>query len=105
MTASPAVTQEAREVARRFIDAFNHRELDMLRELITDDTELRRLTGERLRGQDGLRTLLATADELGLELVPFRPATAERHDDAVRVRLPVRELIGPDDIERVVEID
>lgn len=105
MDASGAATDDARDVARRFIDAFNARDLDALRELVTDDAELRRASGEPLHGQDGVRALIAAAEDMNLRLVPLRRASVEEQDGRARVRLPVRELIGPDDIERVAELE
>jgi len=98
-------TNDPRAVARRFIDAFDARDVDALLELVTDDVELRKLNGEALRGPDGVRTLLATAQDLDIRLVPFRGEEVERHDGHAHVTVPVRELVGPDDIERIVELE
>ncbi|MEA2269841.1 MAG: SnoaL-like domain [Solirubrobacteraceae bacterium] len=103
MSATDAVTQDARAVAHRFIDALNARDLDALLQLVTDDAELRRFRRDPLHGRDGARTLLGEAEEDDLRFVPLRGETVEARDDHARVTLPVRELIGPDDIERVVE--
>ena len=105
MTAPETVTTAAREIARRFVDAFNARDAETLRALLGEDAELRTLSGGSLRGHDGLAALLRVAEERELRLVPFRPPTAERDGDNVRVILPIRELIGPDDIERRAEFD
>jgi limonene-1,2-epoxide hydrolase len=105
MTVTFAVTQEARTVARRFMEAFNARDLDVLRTLVTDDVELRPLTGETLRGIDGARALLDAAEDLDLRLVPLRAGTVEDDGGRIRVSVPARELIGPDDIERVLEFE
>jgi ketosteroid isomerase-like protein len=104
MTASPTPTTDARELARRFVDAFNERDEATLRDLVAEDAELRTLSGPGLRGHDGLQTLLRTAAERDLRLVPLRPPAVERDGDGVRVTIPIRELIGPDDIERTAEI-
>jgi hypothetical protein len=105
VTATDAATTDARDIALRFIDAFNIRDDETLRGLVADDAELRTLSGGGLRGHDGLRTLLQTAEKRDLQLVPFRPPTVERDSDVVRVTVPIRELIGPDDIERRAEFD
>jgi limonene-1,2-epoxide hydrolase len=95
------LTEEALVTARRFIDAFNDRDLDALRELTDEDAEFRRMDGGALTGHDGLRALLGAAGELDLRIVPFGGGAVEpEDDDTTRVTLPVRELIGPDDIER-----
>jgi hypothetical protein len=104
MTASPIATADARELALRFVDAFNGRDEATLRDLVADDAELRTLSKAGLRGHDGLRTVLRTADERDLRLVPLGPPAVEPDADGVRVTLPIRELIGPDDIERTAEL-
>jgi hypothetical protein len=95
------ITQEALAVAERFVDAFNDRDLDALRELVADDAQLRRMDGGALVGHDGLRALVAAAQDLELRFVPFREGEVVEEDDTARVTLPVRELIGADDIERL----
>jgi hypothetical protein len=101
-----ADTQQARAAARRFIDAFNERDVETLGAVATDDVEVRRLTGETLRGRDGLSALVQAAVDQELRLVPLRAGTVrEDGGDAVRVDVPARELIGPDDIERLLEFE
>jgi hypothetical protein len=97
------VIQDARALARRFIEAFNERDLDTLRELITDDAEFRTVDGSALRGHDGLKTVVLAAQDLDVKLVPIRQAQIDERDGALDLRQPVRELIGPDDIERIAE--
>jgi ketosteroid isomerase-like protein len=104
MTAADT-SQDARTIVRAFIDAFNDRDLDALRGLAADDVELRKLTGESLRGPDGLHALLAAAEDLELRLVPFRDPVVEGQDGRTRVKVALRELIGPDDIERTAEFE
>jgi limonene-1,2-epoxide hydrolase len=101
MSATDTVTQDALAVARRFIDAFNDRDADALSELVTDDVELRKYSGEALHGRERVRALLDAAEDLDLRLFPFRPGSVEARDGAVEARLPVREVIGTADIERV----
>jgi hypothetical protein len=105
MTAPETVTTAAREIARRFVDAFNARDAETLRALLGEDAELRTLSGGSLRGHDGLAALLRVAEDRDLRLVPFRAPSAERDGETVRVTVPIRELIGPDDIERTAEFE
>ena len=105
MTATDAVTTDAREIALRFIDAFNIRDDAALRTLVAEDAEFRTLGGTALRGHDGLAALLKAAEEHELRMVPLRPPEIEREGDAVRVIVPLRELIGRDDIERRAEFE
>jgi ketosteroid isomerase-like protein len=102
---APGAATEALETARRFIDAFNERDVGALDALAADDIELRRVGGEPLHGRDGVRTLVTTAEELDIRLVPLRPSSADEQDGVVTVAQAVRELIGPDDIERRVELE
>ena len=105
MSAIPTATTDARELALRLVEAFNERDEARLRGLVAEDAELRTPGGGGLRGHDGLRTLLRTAAERDLRLVPLRPPAVERDGDGVRVTMPIRELIGPDDIERTAELE
>lgn len=105
MAATDSVTTDARELALRFIDAFNARDAESLRRLVAQDAEFRTMSGRVLHGHHGLGPLLEAADEYDLRLVPLHPPTAERDGDAVRVTVPLRELIGPDDIERRAEFE
>jgi hypothetical protein len=105
VSATDTASQSARALARRFIDAFNARDRDALVQLVVEDAELRRWGGEPLHGLDGARALVDLAEELDIRLVPLRAATVEHQDGRLRVMVPVRELIGPDDIERVAEFE
>lgn len=105
MSATDSVTTEARELALRFIDAFNARDAESLRGLVAPDAAFRTMTGRGLHGHHGLGPLLESAEEYDLRLVPLRPPTAEHDGDTVRVTVPLRELIGPDDIERRAEFE
>jgi ketosteroid isomerase-like protein len=100
------VRTEPLDTARRFIAAFNERDAATLRDLVADDVALRTINGEELRGGDGLRALLQAAEHLNLRLVPIRPGTVQQGvDGTVRVVIALRELIGPDDIERTAEFE
>ncbi|MEA2292727.1 MAG: SnoaL-like domain [Solirubrobacteraceae bacterium] len=105
MTATDTLTTGARQIALRFVDAFNTRDAETLRDLVAPDAEFGTLSGGVLRGHDGLRALLETAEKRDLQLVPFRTPTVDRDGDVVRVTVPIRELIGPDDIERTAEFE
>jgi hypothetical protein len=106
MGASDVVTDQPLDTARRFVAAFNARDVEALRRIVTDDVALRRVDGGELRGEDGLRALLEAAEDLDLRLVPIRTGTVERGPDGTaRVAIPLRELIGPDDIERSAEFE
>jgi ketosteroid isomerase-like protein len=105
MATTDTVATAARELALRFVDAFNMRDTEALRDLVAQDIELRTLSGGALRGLDGLQALMRTAEERELMLVPFRSPDVDRDGDTVRVSVPIRELIGPDDIERAAEFE
>jgi hypothetical protein len=102
---SDTATTGACELAERFIAAFNNRDRDVLRGLLAPDAALRTPTGGALHGYDGLDTLLRLAEDLDLRLQPFRTPQVEHQGDDVHVTVPIRELIGPDDIERTMELD
>jgi SnoaL-like protein len=105
MATTDSVTTDARELALRFIDAFNTRDAESLRRLVREDAELRTLSGRVLHGHDGLGPLLEAADKYDLRLVPLHPPTVEQDGETIRVTVPLRELVGPDDIERRAEFE
>jgi hypothetical protein len=105
MSTTATASDQARAVARRFIDAFNARDVRALGDLVTEDVELRPLRGDPLRGQDGLRALLAAAEEHQIRMVPLKGDEVEEHEGRRRVCVPIRELVGPDDIERLAEFE
>jgi hypothetical protein len=105
MPVSDTATTGARELAQRFISAFNNREVDALRALIAPDAALRTPTGGALHGHEGLDALLRAAEDLDLRLQPFRTPQIDRHGEDVHMTVPIRELIGPDDIERTMELE
>jgi hypothetical protein len=102
---SDTATTGAGELAQRFIAAFNNREVDALRTLIAPDAALRTPSGGALHGHEGLDALLRAAEDLDLRLQPFRTPQVERRGEDMHVTVPIRELIGPDDIERTMELD
>lgn len=105
MSSTSTVTQDARATVRRFIEALNARDADALRAIITDDARMRLLTGPEMHGESAARTLIAAAEVKDLRLVPLHGETVSEHRGVIHVRQPVRELIGPDDIERVAEFE
>jgi ketosteroid isomerase-like protein len=83
--------RSAAETIQRFFDAFNARDLDALRELVTEDTVFRSPQGGRaLTGDRGARALLLAAEEAKLTLV--RDGEEELADDG-RMAVPVRVVI------------
>jgi ketosteroid isomerase-like protein len=105
MAGGDAVRQEdAVLAARRFLDAFNERDVEAMRALVTDDAELSITDGRSWTGADGAEELLDAARELDLRLIPLqRGEHAEERDGVVYVELRVRELIRFDDVERIAD--
>jgi ketosteroid isomerase-like protein len=90
--------------ARRFLDAFNERDFDALRAVVTDDVELRTSDGRVWSGVDGAAALLEHARRAELRLIPLhRGEHAEERDGPVFVELRVRELMRWDDYERIAD--
>jgi ketosteroid isomerase-like protein len=100
---TPDVSSGARALARRFIEAFNERDFGALREMIIEDAEFFEVDGTAMLGEDGLRAILLGAEDAEVKLVPIHEPEVEERDGDLDLRQPVRELIGPDDIERVAE--
>jgi ketosteroid isomerase-like protein len=96
--------QDAVLAARRFLDAFNERDVDALRADVTEDVELR-LSEERVwRGVDRARHLLAEARETELRLIPLhRNEHSEERDGVVYVALRVLELLRYESHERIAD--
>ena len=87
---------DAAELARRFIDALNARDVDALSELVTDDTEFRNPKGgAALRGYDGARALVAAAADTNLRLVPKRDPELANHG---RAAVSLRVMVGGDEV-------
>jgi limonene-1,2-epoxide hydrolase len=106
VTIDPVQRADALLAARRFLDAFNERDFDALRALITDDVELRTVDGRAWRGVDGARDLLDEARKMNLRVIGLhRGEHAEERDGSVWVELRVRELIGNADIERIADFE
>src|SRR3954447_16015759 len=105
MAVGDAIRQEdALLAARRFLDAFNERDVEAMQALVTDDVELRITGGRVWQGSQRARDLLDTAAEMQLRLIPLhRGEHAEERNGDVLVELRVRELIGYDDIERIAD--
>src|SRR4051794_35034771 len=94
MTENAQIGEDLASIARRYIGAFNMRNLDALRELLADDVKFRARDGRTLRGYDGVRTLVTAAEDANLRLEP--EGDPEVGDDGhVTVRVTV--LTGPRD--------
>jgi ketosteroid isomerase-like protein len=82
------MSQENVDVVRRFLDAFNARDADLLISLSTEDCELRpfraQLEGRVYRGHDGIREYLRDMDE---DWETFRIDAVEFHDRGERVAM------------------
>ncbi len=92
-----AVSADALELTRRFIEALNARDLESLRELVSDDVALLTRDGRELSGEAGLSAVVQAAVDTDLVLVR---GGAEELDDAggvTRVTAPVRLRLGSHD--------
>jgi steroid delta-isomerase-like uncharacterized protein len=82
------MSQENVELVRRFLDAFNARDVDMLIRLSAEDCEWRpfraQLEGIVYRGHAGIRQFLSDMDE---DWETFRIDPIEFHDRGERVAL------------------
>jgi hypothetical protein len=87
-------------LTRLFIEAFNARDYDAARALVSDDVELRGPNRSSLRGHAAVNELLETAAHL--DLIVVRTAAEEIVDDdgAVRVTVPIRELARREELFR-----
>ena len=78
------------ELTRRFIDAFNGRDVEAVRELVGNAAELVDAEGNELKGFDGAGELLEVAARLNVRLGRTGDEQSEEGEDEVRVRVPAR---------------
>jgi hypothetical protein len=89
-----------------FLDAFNERDFEAMRAIVTDHVELRTSDRRVWRGIDGARELLDVARDMEMRLIPLhRGEHAAERDGFVWVEKRVREVIGRDDHERVADFE
>jgi ketosteroid isomerase-like protein len=105
------MTQQAQQETRRsedyvvaltrlFIEAFNARDYEAVRALVSDDVELRGPNGSSLRGHPAASELLETAGHLDLLIVRTALEELQPDDGGVRVNVPIRELAGREELFR-----
>ena len=95
MTENVGTTADLAEAARRFIAAFNTRDLDRFEGLLVEDAEFRTRQGRALRGDAGLRALITAAEDANIRLEPIRDPQVEGDG---RVAVPVTVVTGKDRI-------
>ena len=96
MTTTETQTRDGADLARRFIEAFNARDLDGLRALVTDDVEFRNRRGRSFRGFDGTRDMLRAAEDARLILTRAGEETVA--PDGSRIAVPVKVTVGRDQL-------
>jgi hypothetical protein len=90
-----ADTDRAVLLTRLFIEALNARDLDGLETLVSDDVEFRSASGGRsLRGREALERIVRAAAEARLRLVRRDGEEVAAHDGALRILVPVIEMVG-----------
>jgi ketosteroid isomerase-like protein len=92
-----AVSADALELTRRFIEALNARDLESLRELVSDDVALPTRDGRELSGEDGLGAVVQTAADNDLVLVREGAEDLDDSGGVTRVAAPVRVRLGSRD--------
>jgi ketosteroid isomerase-like protein len=102
-------TREDRDVVlavtRLFTEAFNARDLDTARGLMSDDIEFRGPNGSKLRGEEAAREVFDAAKRFDVIVVRTDPEEIQ-HDEAItRVLVPVRELVAKDELFRTAEFE
>ena len=91
----------AAEIARRFIEAIDARDVDGLRALATEDVEFRNRQGRSFHGYDGARDVVRAAEHSGLLLVAT--GRAQIDDGGSRLSLPVSVVLGRDRLTGTAE--
>src|SRR4051794_4555591 len=94
MTENAQIAEDLASIVRRYIGAFNTRNLEALGKLLAEDVVFRTRDGRILRGHDAARTLLLAAEDANVRLDPEgRPQAG---DDG-RVTVPVSVVTGVGD--------
>jgi ketosteroid isomerase-like protein len=91
------------EVARRFLDALNARDEDLLLTLVTDDVEFKTHHGESLTGLDATLPLVKTGAAADLHYAREGPEQVREEGDRTLVSMPVRIFIGRDHLRGTAE--
>jgi hypothetical protein len=87
-------------LTRLFIEAFNARDYEAARALVSDDVEVHGPNGSSLRGHPAASELLETAGHLDLVVVRTALEEVEPDDGGVRVNVPIRELARREELFR-----
>ena len=93
------------ETTRLFTEAVNARDLDALRDLVTDDVELAAATGASLHGPQGLEAVVKAAADADLLLARTGPEQVDASGETVRVSVPMRVLVRKSDIEGTAQFE
>jgi hypothetical protein len=92
-------------VTRLFTEAFNARDIATARGLTSDDIEFHGPNGSELRGDEAAREVFEAAKRFDVIVVRTGPEEI-RHEDAVtRVLVPVREIVGGEELFRTAEFE
>jgi hypothetical protein len=81
------------ELTRRFVEALNARDLDLLRTLVADDVQFPTPEGTTLRGHDGLARIVRAAEDTDVLLAREGLEKVEDDAGATRVTVPVRVIV------------
>jgi ketosteroid isomerase-like protein len=105
-----ASTAEDREVVvavtRLFTEAFNARDLEAAKGLMSDDIEFRGPNGSKLRGEDAAREVFEAAKRFDVVVIRNGPEEIRDDGDAgTQVLVPVRELVNRDELFRTAEFE
>ena len=87
-------------LTRLFTEAFNARDYESARALVAEDVELRGPNGSALRGYPAASELLEAAAHLDLVVVRTAVEELKQEDGAIRVTVPIRELIHGEELFR-----
>jgi SnoaL-like protein len=92
-------------VTRLFTEAFNARDLETARGLISDDIEFRGPNGSELRGIDAARQVFDAAERFDVLIARTGPEEIRPDDPGIRVEVPIRELVGKTELFRTAEFE
>lgn len=87
-------------LTRLFTEALNARDYEATRALVAEDVELRGPNGSALRGYPAASELLEAVAHVDLVVVRIALEELEQEDGAIRVTVPIRELIHGEELFR-----
>jgi ketosteroid isomerase-like protein len=93
------------EVTRHFIEALNARDVETLRDSVTEDAEFRTPEGKALVGHDGVDRIVKASADARVLLARDGEEAVEGNGVVTHVTVPVRETIGKNELRGTAQFE